>query len=450
MKEFVEDKEKGEQKLEIPEKRKRGRPRKQTTQLDEQKQKVERKESETPMTRSKTKRKLEDNGDTDVRRTIEDISFANYTTVKNIQQNIENEEELSRCLLASLHKEPSTYEEAMTSSERENWKNAVIEELESMQTNQVWTLVDRSTEMLDGKRANIIDSRWVFKRKLEADGSTRYKARLVTRGCKDKNVYDLKETYAPVSRLSLVRSILVIINKYNLYACQLDVKTAFLNGILEEEIYMEIPDGVEVNKNTKKTKVCKLNRALYGLKISPKRWNKRFSEEAQKLGLENDLHEPCLFTWKKEGKIVVVLLYVDDMLVASNDQEKLEEIKEKLSGTFETKDLGEPKNFLGITIERNKEERYMSIHQARYTESILERFHMNECKPQSTPMVTRKVSNKNKKSKLEEKSIGEEIRRVPYREAIGSLMYLANATRPDITFAVNYLARRQLEPTGED
>lgn len=190
--------------------------------------------------------------------------------------------------------------------------------------------------------------------------------------------------------------------------------------------------------------MCKLNRALYGLKISPKRWNKRFSEEAQKLGLENDLHELCLFTWRKEGKIVVVLLYVDDMLVANNDQEKLEKIKEKLNGTFETKNLGEPKNFLGITIERNKEERYMSIHQTRYTESILERFHMNECKPQNTPMVTRKMSNK--KSKLEEKSIGEEIRRVPYREAIGSLMYLANVTQSDITFAVNYLVRRQLSP----
>lgn len=143
------------------------------------------------------------------------------------------------------------------------------------------------------------------------------------------------------------------------------------------------------------------------------------------------------------------------MLVASNDLGKLEEIKEKLSGIFEMKDLGEPKNFLGITIERSKEEKYIIIHQKCYTENVLERFNMKDCKPQSTPMVTRRVSNKNKKDKLEVEDVKnetkeEEIKRVPYREAIGSLLYLANATRPDISFVVNYLARKQLEPTEED
>lgn len=191
--------EKGEQKLEIPEKRKRGRPRKQTTQLNEQKQRVAQKESDTPMTRSKTKKKLEDNGDTEVLRLIKDISFANYTTVKSIE-NIENENKLNQYLLASLRREPATFEKTITGNEREKWKNAAIEELESVYANQVWTLVDRPTEMLDGKRANIVDSRWVFKKKLKADRSTKYKARLMIRECKDKNVYDLKETYAPVSR----------------------------------------------------------------------------------------------------------------------------------------------------------------------------------------------------------------------------------------------------------
>lgn len=142
--------EKGEQKLEIPEKRKRGRPRKQTTQLNEQKQRVAQKESDTPMTRSKTKKKLEDNGDTEVLRLIKDISFANYTTVKNIE-NIENEDKLNQYLLASLHREPATFEKTITGNEREKWKNAVIEELESVYANQVWTLIDRPTEMLDGK-----------------------------------------------------------------------------------------------------------------------------------------------------------------------------------------------------------------------------------------------------------------------------------------------------------
>ena len=107
--------------------------------------------------------------------------------------------------------------------------------------------------------------------------------------------------------------------------------------------------------------MCKLERALYGLKISTKKWNKRFSEETLKLGLENDQHEPRLFTWRKAGKMVVILLYVDDMLIASNNNEKLEGIKNFLGKAFEMKDLGEPKSFLGITIERNKEEKSLLI-----------------------------------------------------------------------------------------
>ena len=218
---------------------------------------------------------------------------------------------------------------------------------------------------------------------------------------------------------------------------------------------MEIPDGLELDIHTKETKVCKLERDLYSLKISPNKWNKRFSEESLKLGLENDLHESCLFTCRKAGKIAVILIYVHDMLIASNSKEKLEKIKNCLSKAFEMKDLGEPKSFLGITRERNKEEKSLLIHHTNYIENIFERFNMKDCKPQSTPMVTRQVNNRSKKRKIEDSKIKsdlqvDEVKRVPYREAIGSLMYLSNATRPDITFTVNYLARKQLEPTEED
>ena len=130
----------------------------------------------------------------------------------------------------------------------------------------------------------------------------------------------------------------------------MDVKTAFLYGELKEEVYMEIPDGLQVSEETKLAKVCKLKRSLYGLKMSPKKWNKRFSEEARKLGLQNDLHDPCLFTWRLKGKLAIVLLYVDDMLIASNDKKKLEEIKVHFSKSFRMKDSGEPKSFLGMII----------------------------------------------------------------------------------------------------
>ena len=162
---------------------------------------------------------------------------------------------------------------------------------------------------------------------------------------------------------------------------------------------------------TKESKDYKLEIVLYGLNISPKNWNKRFSEDILKLRFENDLHEPCLLTSRKAGKMAVILFYVDDMLIASNSKEKLEKIKNCLGKAFEMKDLGEPKSFLGIYIERNKEEKSLLIHQTHYVENILERFKMKDCKPQSTPMVTRQVNNRSKKRKIEDSEIKSDLQK---------------------------------------
>lgn len=159
---------------------------------------------------------------------IEDTIYARFANCSSPFENKdENDAHLRHCLLASLNKDPINYEEAISTKEKEYWKYAIREEIDSLNANKVWVLIDRPKTMHDGKRANIIDSKWVFKRKLKADGSTRNKSRLVIRGFEDKNFYDLKDTYAPVSRLSVVRSLLSIINKYDLHACQLVVKTAF-------------------------------------------------------------------------------------------------------------------------------------------------------------------------------------------------------------------------------
>ena len=112
--------------------------------------------------------------------------------------------------------------------------------------------------MSNGKKLSITDSRWVFKRKIDANDKENFKARLVIRGFKDENWYKLRESYAPVSRFPLVRTVISIINKYNFETCQLDVKTAFLNGVIDEENYMNLPEGLSCNKNYKKKKVCKL------------------------------------------------------------------------------------------------------------------------------------------------------------------------------------------------
>ena len=246
--------------------------------------------------------------------------------------------------------------------------------------------------------------------------------------------------------MSLIRTVLVIANKNNLDVHQMDVKTAFLNGTLDKEVYMKIPEGMKCAPQLKVKKVLKLKKALYGLKIGPKKWFERFTEEMIKLGLENDLNEPCLFTWRKNGLFIIVIIYVDDILLTGNDIEKIILIKISLCNIFSMKDLGEPDTFLGLKIIRNKEMKEMKIQQSDYIEKMLTKFNMFESKPKDTPMVTRQAKNKNNK-------INSEIRKptnAPYRAAIGSLLYLSGATRPDIAYAVNRLARKQLSPTEED
>ncbi|KAK7575583.1 hypothetical protein V9T40_011869 [Parthenolecanium corni] len=234
-----------------------------------------------------------------------------------------------------------------------------------------------------------------------------------------------------------MRTLLAIANKYNLNIIQMDVKTAFLNGVLERDIYMEIPDGVELELSDRKNKVCKLLRALYGLRISPKCWNRKFTLVAESVGLKSDDKDPCLFTWREGSKFITLLLYVDDML------------------------LTEPKEFLGVEIVRDRKNRVMFLHQKTYAGKILKRFGMSECKIVSTPMVTRQVRNRKLKDFMEGKSSGSSSEQVliqqtnkqklfPYREAVGSLLYLTGATRPDISYAVNMISRNQENPTADD
>uniref|UniRef100_A0ABD2XR42 Reverse transcriptase Ty1/copia-type domain-containing protein n=1 Tax=Trichogramma kaykai TaxID=54128 RepID=A0ABD2XR42_9HYME len=317
-----------------------------------------------------------------------------------------------------------------------------------MEENNVWEIIDRPERNSDGTKLNLIDSKWVFKTKADECSRVKHKARLVIRGFKDKNNYELSETYAPISRLATIRTVLAVINKLDLEAVQLDVKTAFLNGQLQDEVYMEIPVDLKIDIEPGKRKVCRLLKTIYGLKTSPKIWNQKFTQEVNKLGLERDINEPCLFTWRKDGKVVILVLYVDDIILASNHIEKMNEVKTSLRNTFEMKVLGEPNKYLGMEIVRNRRERIMTLTQVEYTKKVLERFKMSESKAQTTPMVTRQVKTRNTK----QKQIKDEPKpsNAPYREAIGSLMYLATVTRPDIAFAVNYLSSKTANPSEED
>ena len=263
-------------------------------------------------------------------------------------------------LLAGINGDPANYQEAMQTTDRSKWVEAIDDEINSMYKRCLETSY-RNDVPYDGKRQNIINSRWVLKNTIESNGDVRYKIRLVIRGFKDRNEYDLQETYALVSRLPLIRITLAIANKYDLDLWQMDVKTAFLNGFLNTPVYMEIPEGIDCSTEIKREKVCKLEKTFYGLKVSSKGWNEKFTETVKKFGLKPDSNEPCLFTWNEKDKILILILYVDDIILACNDKIKMIEVKQKLMREFDMTDVGEPKVFLGLEINRNRKARVIKI-----------------------------------------------------------------------------------------
>ncbi len=223
-----------------------------------------------------------------------------------------------------------------------------------------------------------------MKIKVEADGGLRYKSRLVAKGFADKNFYNRSEIYAPVARLSDVTFVLIVGNKYNLELKQFDIKAAFLNGSLQKAVYMEIPEGLKervmdryTGERLEENYVCKLHGSLYGLKVSPKRWFVRFREVVKSMRFEQYPFQPCLFKWRDGDNFAILLLYVDDILFTTNSETKMREVQSELTQHFEVTDLGEPKKFLGLQIERCCEKRTIWIHQERFIRSILKRFDLD-------------------------------------------------------------------------
>lgn len=321
---------------------------------------------------------------------------------------------------------PISYENCKTKDDYKYWKEAIDEEVKSLNKNFTWTLVKKP------ENAKLIDSKWVFKIKKDSDGEIlKYKARLVARGFMQRKGYDYEETYAPVARLSTVRALLAVINFKNLIAEQMDVKSAFLHGILNEDIYMKIPDGVETED---KNLVCKLNKALYGLKQASHCWNSRFNKFATEQNLIQSANDPCLYT-KMSNNITYLLLYVDDIILAGNNIQEIVRLKSELTRTFNMQDMGILKQFLGISIRRTNEG--MFLNQNAYLKTVLMRFGMDECKSLKTPM----------ENGLKLDSKGEVVKDKPVRQLIGCLMYAALGTRPDINAALNYCSRFQSKPT---
>ena len=330
-----------------------------------------------------------------------------------------------------LENEPRNFKEAMSSSDASLWKEAVNNEIESILQNHTWELVD----LPPGCKP--LGYKWIFKRKLKADGSIdKYKARLVVKGYRQKEGLDYFDTYSPVTRITSIRMLIAIASLYNLEIHQMDVKTAFLNGDLDEEIYMEQPEGFVVPGQEKK--VCKLVKSLYGLKQAPKQWHEKFDNVMMSNGFKINECDKCVYVKNLENDYVIVCLYVDDMLIIGSNFKMINSTKKMLSKRFDMKDMGVADVILGMKITRTSDGYALS--QSHYTEKILEKFSKNDDRTARTPVNPNQHLSKNK---------GESISQLKYAQIIGSLMYLMNCTRPDIAYAVSKLSRFTSNP-GED
>lgn len=292
------------------------------------------------------------------------------------------------------------------------------------------------------KDVKVLNCKWVFRLKRNQDGSiNKYKARLVVRGDQQREGIDFDEVFAPVARMETIRIFLATSVAKKMYIHQLDVITAYVQGDLHEDIYMEQPKTFE--KLNRMASVCRLNKPLYGLKQAGREWYRKLNNYLIEIGFKNTETNPCVYVHSQQTCDTIILVYVDDLLIASTDLSNIRNVKIKLKEKFKMKDLGNVKDVLGMHIERQGDVGSIKINQRFYIESALKKFGMTECNPMDTPLelnVNAIIADSEPKMN-KDKLINE-----PYRELVGCLMYLANASRPDIAFAANVLSRFNQNP----
>ncbi|GJT84461.1 retrotransposon protein, putative, ty1-copia subclass [Tanacetum coccineum] len=256
-----------------------------------------------------------------------------------------------------------------------------------------------------------------------------YKARLVAKGYTQTPGIDYEETFSPVADIRAIRILIAIAAYYDYEIWQMDVKTAFLNGYLNEEVYMEQPEGFVNPKYP--NRVCKLKRSIYGLKQASRQWNKRFDDEIKKFGFSQNADEPCVYLKASGSNVTFLILYVDDILIMGNSIPMLQDVKSYLGKCFAMKDLGEAAYILGIKIYRDRSRRLIGLCQSAYIEKILKRFHMENSKRGSIPM-----QDKLRLSKSQGASTPAELKRmqsVPYASGMDISLRTKNKAKTEIS-----------------
>lgn len=328
--------------------------------------------------------------------------------------------------------EPKTVYEALSGPYAKQFKQAMAEEWSALERNDTWEL----TELPPDRQA--ISCKWVFKVKRNSDGQIeRFKARLVVRGFSQRPGLDYGETFAPVATIDSIRILLALAASKRMKLLHFDITTAFLNGNLEEEIYMSLPE----NYADAKGRVCRLKRSLYGLKQASRCWNDTFTSYLKTMGLIALKKDPCIFVRaSSQGEIELVLaIYVDDGLLISCDEQLMDALINQLQNKFKMTKTN-VSCFVGLQIVELTTGFF--VHQAKFAQATIKKYGMESCKLATTPSISNlKLCRNGALDGQESETID-----VPYREAIGSLQYLARGSRPDIQYIVSFLARFQEAP----
>ena len=276
----------------------------------------------------------------------------------------------------NLQGDPTSLEEALSSPNSGFWKEAINDEMDSIISNNTWKLVDLPPG------CKTIGCKWVLRRKLKPDGSIeKFKARLVAKGFKQKEDIDFFDIFSPVTKVTSIRLLIAIAAIHNLMIHQMDVKTTFLNGDLEEEIYMDQPKGFTMPGN--EHKVCKLLKSLYGLKQAPRQWHEKFDQCLLSNGFKTNESDKCIYYKTFDDAHVIICLYVDDLLIFGPNMDIINVAKMLLKNNFDMKDLGEANVILGMKISRTSNGIF--VDQSHYIEKFLKKYNYFDCKPASIP-----------------------------------------------------------------
>jgi hypothetical protein len=336
---------------------------------------------------------------------------------------------------AECQADPQTRSQAMHSPLEVKWLHAEADKLQSLHINGVY----EECELPPGRKA--IGTKWVYKTKRDGKRIVRYKARLVAKGYTQVAGVDFTHTFSPVARFASIRLLLALSAVYGLHLHAMDVETAFLNAELKEEIYCKLPPGYEKPKT-----VWRLKKSLYGLKQSPREWNHNIDAYLRCCKFKVLDADPCIYTRTDALGLAYVALYVDDLILACQSEASVAGIKRELRDKYMMTDLGPIDKVFDLRVKQSANRRTVTVSQSDYVDAMLDRFNMTAVNPASTPM------DYGSQLSVTDCPTTEEGRRftrdLDYRAAVGSLLWLANGTRPDISFAVSQVSRF-LENPGE-